>query len=118
MRNCLLQVISPFLAMFSSCISLLRQIAVMCGNGLIATFQLSSVASFNLGWSQNGVLGKGLMYHIDTHRVENIVRKGGIACLKQFLLFSQCFPQLKCIKMQCPARVAQFECVGLITWWL
>ena len=26
--------------------------------------------------------------------VENIVRKGEIACSKQFLLFSQCFPQL------------------------
>ena len=30
-------------------------------------------------------------YHI---AVENIVRKGEIACHKQFLLFSQCFPQL------------------------
>ena len=30
-------------------------------------------------------------YHI---RVENIVRKEEIACYKQFLLFSQCFPQL------------------------
>ena len=26
--------------------------------------------------------------------VENIVRQGEIACYKQFLLFSQCFPQL------------------------
>ena len=26
--------------------------------------------------------------------VENIVRKGEIACYKQFLLFSQCFPKL------------------------
>ena len=26
--------------------------------------------------------------------VENIVRKGEIACYKQFLLFSKCFPQL------------------------
>ena len=26
--------------------------------------------------------------------VENIVRKGEIACYKQFLLFLQCFPQL------------------------
>ena len=26
--------------------------------------------------------------------VENIMRKGEIACNKQFLLFSQCFPQL------------------------
>ena len=29
-----------------------------------------------------------------SYRVENIVRKGEIACYKQFLLFSQCFPQL------------------------
>ena len=28
------------------------------------------------------------------YRVENIVRKREIACYKQFLLFSQCFPQL------------------------
>ena len=26
--------------------------------------------------------------------VENIVRKGEIACYKQFILFSQCFPEL------------------------
>ena len=30
------------------------------GNGIIATFQLSSAASLNLGQSQNGVLGNGL----------------------------------------------------------
>ena len=29
-------------------------------NPLIATFQLSSAASLNLGWSQNGVSGNGL----------------------------------------------------------
>ena len=37
------------------------------------------------------------------YRVENIVRKGEIACLKQFLLFSRCFLQLyylKYIKMR------------------
>ena len=28
------------------------------------------------------------------YRVENIVRKGEIACYKQFLLFSSCFPQI------------------------
>ena len=28
------------------------------------------------------------------YRVENIVRKGEIACDKQFLLFSQCFPHI------------------------
>ena len=31
----------------------------------IATFQLSSAASLNLGWSQNGVLGNGLRALID-----------------------------------------------------
>ena len=30
----------------------------------------------------------------EPYRIENIVRKGEIACYKQFLLFSQCFPQL------------------------
>ena len=29
-----------------------------------------------------------------SYRVENIARKGEIACYTQFLLFSQCFPQL------------------------
>ena len=29
-----------------------------------------------------------------SYRIENIVRKGEIACYKQFLLFSQCFPLL------------------------
>ena len=28
------------------------------------------------------------------YRVENIVRKEEIACYEQFLIFSQCFPQL------------------------
>ena len=32
-----------------------------CGKKLIATFHLSSAASLNLGRSQNGVLGNGLM---------------------------------------------------------
>ena len=29
-----------------------------------------------------------------SYRVENIVRKAEIACYQQFLIFSQCFPQL------------------------
>ena len=32
-------------------------------NPLIATFQLSSAASLNLGQSQNGVLGNGLIHY-------------------------------------------------------
>ena len=31
----------------------------VCLNPLIATFQMSSAASLNLGWSQNGGLGNG-----------------------------------------------------------
>ena len=31
---------------------------------------------------------------ISATKVENIVRKGEIACYKRFLLFSPCFPQL------------------------
>ena len=38
----------------------------LCGNGLIATFQLSSAASLNLGRSHNGVLGNVLI-HYHTH---------------------------------------------------
>ena len=37
------------------------QNSALCGNGLIATFQLSSAASLNLGRSQNGVLGNELI---------------------------------------------------------
>ena len=69
----------------------------LCNLYLIATFQLSSAASSNLGQSQNGVLGNGLTlkrchdfrlyengkhsqiakYRIYLERVENIVGKGG-----------------------------------------
>ena len=34
------------------------------------------------------------MKNKEPYRVENIVRKGEIACYKQFLLFSQCLPQI------------------------
>ena len=33
------------------------------------------------------------------NRVENIGRKGEIACFKQFLFFSQCFPKL-CLEVR------------------
>ena len=33
--------------------------------------------------------------------VENIVRKGEVACYKQFLLFRQCFPQLYTVSLVC-----------------
>ena len=51
--NCSKWAISPFATMFS-----LQFVSL---NTLIATFQLSSAASLNLGQSQNGVLGNGLM---------------------------------------------------------
>ena len=78
--------------------------------------KLSSTNSFSLEESKNVCLGKGCtevfffifpspsksltklyaittQYQILTHyiAVENIVRKGEIACNKQFLLFKQCF---------------------------
>ena len=43
---------SFFHNVFHSCMSLVRQNASLCGNELIATFQLSSAASLNLGRSQ------------------------------------------------------------------
>ena len=51
--NCLFWAISPFYTMFS--------IQSVILNSFIATFQLPSAASLNLGPSQNGVLGNGLM---------------------------------------------------------
>ena len=51
-RNCSKRAISHFYTMVS-----MQSVFL---NPEIATFQLSSAASFNLGRSQNGVLGKGL----------------------------------------------------------
>ena len=48
--------------------------------------KLKQIANDILRYIQNG---KKVSY-----RVENIVRKGEIACYKKFLLFLQCFPQL------------------------
>ena len=36
----------------------------VCQNPSLATFQLSSAASLNLGQSQNGVSGNGLKVHV------------------------------------------------------
>ena len=44
-RNCLFQAISPFLTMFSTTITLVRQTAVLCCNGLIHHFE-AKVAGF------------------------------------------------------------------------
>ena len=52
-----------------------------------------------LGWSKLKQTADDILKCIQNenempYRVENIVRKGEIACYQQFLLFSQCFPQL------------------------
>ena len=65
----------------------------------MATFRLSSAASLNLGWSQNGVSGNGLNNKINVVEIkisifdgtENIVEKGENVGYKHFLLFPQCF---------------------------
>ena len=50
----------------------------------------------NLDWSKLKEIADDILKCIEiekkvSYRVENIVRKGEIACYKQFLLFSQCF---------------------------
>ena len=63
------------------------------------TFILSSANAFNLNLSKVLSLGKELTHyhtllHFDALKIcscGNIVRKGEIACNKQFLLLSQCF---------------------------
>ena len=52
-------------------------------NSLIATFQLSSAASLNLGLSQNGVLGNGLTSHMDQP----------VHTFLEFLLLIECLAQ-------------------------
>ena len=48
-----------------------------------------------LDWSKLKQIADDILKCISVpYRVENIVRKGEIACNKQYLLFSQCFPQL------------------------
>ena len=48
-------------SVFKKLASQARQIVSLCGNGLIvATFQMSSAVSLNLGGSQKGVLGNRL----------------------------------------------------------
>ena len=80
----------------------------------MATFQLSSATSLNLGRSQNGVLGNGITEHkilglpklktfaddksnvtqnvqVVLHGIENIVGKEENAGYQHFLLFPHCF---------------------------
>ena len=52
-----------------------------------------------LDWSKLKEIADNILKCIESekkvsYRVENMVRKGDIACYKQFLLFSQCFLQL------------------------
>ena len=52
-----------------------------------------------LDWSKLKQIPDDVLKYIQNekqvlYKVENIVRKGEIACFKQFLLFSQCFSQL------------------------
>ena len=52
-----------------------------------------------LDWSKLKQIADDILKGIKNEKeepywVENIVRKGEISCYKQFLLFSQCFPQL------------------------
>ena len=52
-----------------------------------------------LDWSKLKQIADGILKRIRNeklapYRVENIARNGEIACSKQFLLFSQCFPQV------------------------
>ena len=47
-----------------------------------------------LDWSKLKQIADDIKWKKVPCRVEKIVRKGEIACYKQFLLFSQCFPQL------------------------
>ena len=69
---------------------------MLFGKGLMATFQMSSAASLNLGRSQNGVLGNNNFKFDENGRkfsvwVENTVGKGETALYEQFLLFQPCF---------------------------
>ena len=48
--------------------------------------------------------------------VENIVRKGEIACYKQFLLFSQCFLQLSLVCQNAALCGNGLKFEGLKTW--
>ena len=48
-------------ALGKHCFSTIFSMQSVSKNPLIATFQFSSAASLNLGWSQNGVLENGLI---------------------------------------------------------
>ena len=113
-RNCSLQAISPFShSVFKRLVWQTRKNQGLFGKGFIATFQLLSAVSFNLGWSGNGVLNSlpnnnfldwtklkafadnklnaGKIKNSVFERLENIAGKGGNAGYPHFLLFPQCF---------------------------
>ena len=70
-----------------------------------------------------GLFGKGLTHyhtmHILTHQryvaVENILRKGEIACNRQFLLFSQCFLHYMALifHFKCTLKIPSAFCFNL-----
>ena len=56
---------------------------VMSKNPLIASFQLLSAVSLNLGWSQNGILGNWLTnYHTMPHFEALKIHSSGKHCEK------------------------------------
>ena len=66
----------------------------------------------------NALTHYDMMPHFDTQRyiaVENIVRKGEIACNKQFLHFSQCF--LPCMAIIFPFKCPLKCCLQFVSIW-
>ena len=56
-------------------------------NPLVAKFKLSSTASLSLGWSQNGVLGNGLINTLSTETLLNLAGLQTIFQSVHYLLF-------------------------------
>ena len=93
-RNCSLRAISPFPTVFSK--------DLYYGNvkaGLVwERVDLLPHDKF-LGWPKLKQIADNILKCIQKenevpYRVENIARKGEMACYTRFFLFSQCFPQL------------------------
>ena len=79
---------------FPSYISLVRQNAVLCGNGftLFQTTNFLDVAILKVFADNKLYLAKMTIFLFD--RAENTVRKGENAGYQHFPLFPQCFPKL------------------------
>ena len=90
-----LKILSPV----SATRSILTQCSYLHGNKLKRVTIPHINPDKNLDWSKLKEIADNILKCIKNekylpHRVENIVRKGEIACYKQFLLLSQCFQQL------------------------